>query len=252
MGEHESRRRPTHGTREQDRGRSLHPIREALGSDGQPLDAALERAFEPAFGHRFDQVRVHEGDTADQLARDIDAPAFTVGQDVVFAAGTYEPASPDSQHLVAHELAHTMQQSSAPPASEPLSETERGGAAESEADAATTSIDGAAHPRISTGRGLEIARAPWDIIGGALGGFLGGAPVHPPSVPYGSVPVHPSGPLPPVHPPIDPSYPMPIPHPNSPLGPLPTAPMLPIPMGPGMHPPPSLIDRVLETIGGWF
>jgi hypothetical protein len=58
-------------------------------------------------------VRVHHDRSADQLNRAVSAKAFTTGDDVFFSSGAYEPASKQGQHLLAHELAHTVQQSGA-------------------------------------------------------------------------------------------------------------------------------------------
>jgi hypothetical protein len=72
--------------------------------------------FEPRLGHDFSQVRVHADARAADSARSIDALAYTAGQDVVFGAGQYAPGSMSGRRLLAHELAHVVQQGqSAPP-----------------------------------------------------------------------------------------------------------------------------------------
>ena len=77
---------------------------------GQPL-AATERAFfEPRFGMDFSQVRIHTNATADTAARSVGALAYTRGQDVVFRQGAYQPETDSGRRLVAHELAHVVQQ----------------------------------------------------------------------------------------------------------------------------------------------
>ena len=85
-------------------------VREAIRSPGQPLDASARAFFEPRFGRDFGQVRIHTGGAAARSAHDLDASAYTVGQDIVFARGRYAPQSPQGQHLVAHELTHLVQQ----------------------------------------------------------------------------------------------------------------------------------------------
>jgi len=55
-------------------------------------------------------VRVHTGTEAGKLARSVQAKAFTVGRDIVFGEGNYQPASPSGQWLMAHELTHVLQQ----------------------------------------------------------------------------------------------------------------------------------------------
>jgi hypothetical protein len=66
--------------------------------------------MEARFGHDFSQVRVHADDRAAASARAVDAEAYTVGRNVVFGGGRYTPASPRGNSLLAHELAHVVQQ----------------------------------------------------------------------------------------------------------------------------------------------
>jgi hypothetical protein len=61
-------------------------------------------------GHDFSQVRVHASSRAAAAADAIDARAFTLGQDIVFARGQYRPEVPSGRRLLAHELVHTLQQ----------------------------------------------------------------------------------------------------------------------------------------------
>lgn len=91
---------------------SLAPpvVQQALQSPGQPLDPATRHAMEPRFGQDFGDVRVHTDPTAAQSAAAIHARAYTVGRDVVFAAGQYEPHTAEGQRLLAHELTHVAQQ----------------------------------------------------------------------------------------------------------------------------------------------
>lgn len=79
-------------------------------SGGAPLDATTRTKFEGAMGADLSGVRIHKDANADQLNRQVSAKAFTTGQDVFFSAGTYQPNSSAGQHLLAHELAHTVQQ----------------------------------------------------------------------------------------------------------------------------------------------
>jgi hypothetical protein len=85
-------------------------VREAIRSPGQPLAASARAFFEPRFGRDFGQVRIHTGGAAARSAHDLDASAYTVGQDIVFARDRYAPQSPQGQHLIAHELTHLEQQ----------------------------------------------------------------------------------------------------------------------------------------------
>lgn len=85
-------------------------VHEVLQSSGQPLDMSTRAFMEPRFGNDFSNVRVHTDSKAAQSARAVNALAYTVGHDVVFGAGQYAPHSTDSQRLLAHELAHVLQQ----------------------------------------------------------------------------------------------------------------------------------------------
>jgi hypothetical protein len=86
-------------------------VPDVLHSLGQPLDVATRAFFEPRFGHDFSRVRVHTGSSAGQSARDLNAQAYTVGHNMVFAAGRFAPGTREGQRLIAHELAHVVQQS---------------------------------------------------------------------------------------------------------------------------------------------
>jgi len=90
-------------------------VQEALASPGQPLEAETRAFMEARFGYDFGQVRVHADRGAVQSAREMNALAYTVGQDLVFGAGQYAPHTVEGQKLLAHELAHTLQQESAVP-----------------------------------------------------------------------------------------------------------------------------------------
>jgi len=86
-------------------------VHDVLRLPGQPLDAATRAYFEPRFGRDFSHVRVHTGLAAGESARDVNAQAYTVSSDMVFAAGRFAPGTPDGQRLIAHELVHVVQQS---------------------------------------------------------------------------------------------------------------------------------------------
>ncbi len=66
--------------------------------------------MEPRFGFDFSHVRVHADDKAAESSRMLGARAYTVGHDVVFADGQYAPDTPAGKRLLAHELAHVVQQ----------------------------------------------------------------------------------------------------------------------------------------------
>src|SRR6185436_13848411 len=83
----------------------------ALSSPGRPLDAPARRSMEARFGYDFSSVRIHDDARSGATAAGIDAAAFTVGEELVFAPGRFDPSSPDGRQLLAHELAHVVQQS---------------------------------------------------------------------------------------------------------------------------------------------
>jgi hypothetical protein len=80
-------------------------------SPGSRLDADTRTLMGPHFGRDFSQVRVHSGATAEQSARDVSATAYTVGHHIVFDSGRFAPTTHEGQRLLAHELAHVVQQS---------------------------------------------------------------------------------------------------------------------------------------------
>ncbi|CAE6484110.1 hypothetical protein NMYAN_10142 [Nitrosomonas nitrosa] len=81
-----------------------------LNSAGQPLDPTAKTFMESRFGRDFSKVRIHTDANAAESARMVNAFAYTVGRDVVFGAGQYSPHTRMGQRLLAHELAHTLQQ----------------------------------------------------------------------------------------------------------------------------------------------
>jgi Domain of unknown function (DUF4157) len=86
-------------------------ITDVLHSSSQPLDGATRAYFERRFGHDFSGVGVHTNAEAADSVRSVGARAYTVGRDVVFGAGQYQPDSSAGRRLIAHELTHVVQQS---------------------------------------------------------------------------------------------------------------------------------------------
>ena len=89
-------------------------VNQALDAPGHGLDAPTRSFMESRFGHDFSGVRVHDDALAAASARAVDARAYTVGNDIVFDRGEYQPQSSRGRWLLAHELAHTMQQADVP------------------------------------------------------------------------------------------------------------------------------------------
>ncbi len=80
---------------------------------GTTLDAGTRTSMEASFGERFDDVRIHTDDESDHLNRSVSAKAFTTGSDIFFSRS----ASPSDSQLMAHELAHVVQQRGSSPSS---------------------------------------------------------------------------------------------------------------------------------------
>ena len=85
-------------------------VHEVLRSPGQALDNGTRTFFERRFGHDLRQVRVHTNTKAAASSRAVQATAYTVGHDIVFADNKYAPTTDEGRRLLAHELTHTIQQ----------------------------------------------------------------------------------------------------------------------------------------------
>lgn len=85
-------------------------VHATLRAPGRPLDARTRGFFEPRFGHDLSGVRVHTDDRAAQSAEMLDAKAYTVGRHIVFSRGSFDAAGGRGRRLLAHELAHSIQQ----------------------------------------------------------------------------------------------------------------------------------------------
>ncbi|MFL6260723.1 MAG: DUF4157 domain-containing protein [Thermoanaerobaculia bacterium] len=131
----------------------LAAVQARLG-EGRPLESATRSRMEQAFGARFDEVRVHTGETAARLARELDARAFAVGPHVAFGHGEYRPGTLVGDAVLAHELAHTLQQ--------------RGATAEAGPAAPARSLEGEAN----TAAAGVLARL-WGGAGALAGRFAG-------------------------------------------------------------------------------
>jgi hypothetical protein len=126
-------------------GGTVHPAVEAAitgrRGSGAGLDGGTRARFAESFGDSLDDVRVHDDPAADELARSVQARAFTTGSDVFFARGEFRPGSSDGDRLLAHELTHVIQQRGAT-ASGPLEVSSPGDPTEVAADAAAAELDG--------------------------------------------------------------------------------------------------------------
>ena len=115
---------------------AVHLIDRASSSPGAALPDPLRERLERSLDTDLSSVRVHTGGDSAESARAIAARAYTTVQDVHFAAGAYDPSSSAGQRLIAHEVAHTVQQRGAAPATQARLEiSEPGDAHEVEAEA---------------------------------------------------------------------------------------------------------------------
>jgi hypothetical protein len=97
-----------------DDGNEGSAIERLVDAGGQPLEKDTRAHMESAFGASFADVRVHTGPEATASAQRLGAHAYTVGSDVVFSEGHYDPTSASGQRTLAHELTHVVQQRSGP------------------------------------------------------------------------------------------------------------------------------------------
>jgi hypothetical protein len=121
-------------------------VHDVLRSSGQPLDAATRAFMEPRLGHDFSHVRVHSDAQAAESARAVNALAYTVGPQLVFATGQYSPQSTAGRGLIAHELTHVVQQQAATGSQSGSISHEANDAAEHEADQVAGGISTGARP----------------------------------------------------------------------------------------------------------
>lgn len=127
----------------------------AASSTGSALPAPIQRKFESSLGADLSSVRVHTGSESQNAAAAVGAQAYTVGQDIHFGAGKFDPTSNGGQHLLAHEVAHTVQQSGGASARQnKLEVSSPHDSAEHEADRAADAM---------------IVGSPFQVTGGSAG-----------------------------------------------------------------------------------
>ena len=124
----------------------------SLRGSGQPLSQSELAFFEPRFGNDFSQVRVHADSQAAETAQALNARAFTLGQDIVFGAGQYQPSASEGRLLLAHELTHVMQQTSnIQSSSESITMNSLGNLAKRNADVVATELWGDGQVKVPYG-----------------------------------------------------------------------------------------------------
>jgi len=118
--------------------RSAPAVRRVVQSPGRSLAPALRGHMESRLGADFSRVRIHTDREAARSARALNARAYTFGSDVVFGAGQYSPETAAGRRLIAHELAHVVQQRSGGAAAQRVMRSPFSGC-----DKATTGLDDA-------------------------------------------------------------------------------------------------------------
>ncbi len=128
-------------------------VDEVVRSPGRPLARDTQRQLSEGFGRDFSSVRIHTDAPAATTARVLHANAYTVGAHIAFAPDRYQPGTPAGMRLLAHELAHVVQQSgggSAPP----------GPSQEQDADAASRAVAAGEAPMVGAPSQVGIAAQP--------------------------------------------------------------------------------------------
>jgi len=141
-------------------------VQSLRGGSGQPLDDTTQSFMESRFRHDFSGVRIHTSPPAAASAKNLNARAYTVGEDIVFGAGHYQPHTPTGKSLLAHELAHVIQQQrgGSTPQLNPQAAHEQ-----SAETAAAAAVNGSGPVTVSGATGVGVARAVEDWLIGTPG-----------------------------------------------------------------------------------
>jgi hypothetical protein len=133
--------------------------------------------MENAYGHGFADVRVHTDSAADDAARMLRAHAFTTGSDLYFGRGNYRPDDPSGRRLLAHELAHVVQQRQGQAQSQAESWiSSPGDASERQATAASEHVVAGRQPGpLSAAPAAPVQRYLWDEFTSDVGSAATGA-----------------------------------------------------------------------------
>jgi hypothetical protein len=142
-------------------------VHEVLQSSGEPLDPGLRSRMENRFGASFAHIRIHANSKAAESARSVNALAYTVGEHIAFASGRYAPQTTEGARLLAHELAHTVQQRNVRPRNTSFSEVRVGHDAAAEQEAHQAANTGAAAKRVAT-RPDQVGRLARQSAGEAM------------------------------------------------------------------------------------
>lgn len=115
-------------------------VHRVLTSAGKPLEETARSFLEARLGQSFRNVRIHTGAEAARSARAVGAAAYTVGDQIVFGEGRYQPDTLPGLQLLAHEITHVAQQGPVSRTAPPARVAEAGHACESEAQRVTAAV----------------------------------------------------------------------------------------------------------------
>jgi hypothetical protein len=133
----------------------------ASGGSGESLPDSLRSKFESSLGTDLSSVRVHTSSASAHANKAVGANAYAIGNDIHFGTGQYDPSSSRGQHLIAHEVAHTVQQRGASPTRQnQLAISTPGDAFELEADRAAAAMVSGSRATVSYLGGGILQRDP--------------------------------------------------------------------------------------------
>jgi hypothetical protein len=130
-------------------------VLEAASSTGRPLPPELREQYSQSLGADLGNVRIHEGAASADAAEAVGARAYTTGNDIHFAQGEYDPGSERGRNLLAHEVAHTVQQSRG---GAPTEDGEEDSASESAADGAAEKMKAGQPADPGVARGVQLKK----------------------------------------------------------------------------------------------
>jgi Domain of unknown function (DUF4157) len=140
-----------------------------IPSGGQALDAGIRAHFERSFATDLSNVRIHTDAGAASAAESLNADAYAAGRDIVFGAGRYRPTTTEGKHLLAHEIAHTLQQGGQDAAGTRLPVPAAVSSHEREADHAADAVAAGGSARVQSHAGQpSIARKPKEGLNNAI------------------------------------------------------------------------------------
>jgi hypothetical protein len=141
---------------------------------GQPLSSEVRSHFEPRFGYDFSAVRVRADSEAAEAARAVQARAFTVGRNIVFGHSEFAPGTVQGRRLIAHELAHVIQQGAAgargPREGNAVSSTSSPGTIV-QRDAAADAAEAARVAQLKADYAAAVKKPDWETAAQLLNGF---------------------------------------------------------------------------------